>query len=78
MASIQESALQLFFEEAEEHLAILEEGLLQMERDPAVSAEAIDKLFRSAHTIKGSAGLMKLKTASAVSHRLEDTLEGIV
>ena len=77
MASIQESALQLFYEEAEEHLAILEEGLLQMEKNPAVHPEDIDRLFRSAHTIKGSAGLMKLKAVAAVSHRLEDTLEGI-
>ena len=77
MASFQETTFQLFCEEAAEHLAILEEGLLQLERDPAAAARLIDRLFRSAHTIKGSAALLKLQGTSAVAHRLEDTLEAL-
>ena len=77
MASIQEATFQLFCEEADEHLAILEEGLLQLEREPGAGAGLVDRLFRSAHTIKGSAALLKLQGASAVAHRLEDTLEAL-
>ncbi len=75
MSNLLDSALQLFFEEAAEHLALLEEGLLSLDKDPGSREATIERLFRSAHTIKGSANLMKLRTVGAVAHRLEDTLE---
>ncbi|HEX5755720.1 MAG TPA: Hpt domain-containing protein, partial [Arenimonas sp.] len=52
--------LQTFFAEARELLARMEEGLLQLEDDPA-DTDAIHAVFRAAHTIKGSAGLFDLK-----------------
>nr|WP_320050756.1 hybrid sensor histidine kinase/response regulator [uncultured Desulfuromonas sp.] len=75
--AISESAKNIFFEEADEHLTILESGLLQMEDigvdqvDPA----QIDKLFRSAHTLKGASALLKFNSISAISHELENLLE---
>lgn len=77
MASYHDITLQFFFEEAEEHLAILEKGLLQLEQTAIVEPAAIEELFRAAHTLKGSAGLVKLKTISQIAHRLEDALEGL-
>lgn len=44
-----------FFEEAAEHLAIVEEGLLALEQHPQ-DLELLAKIFRSAHSIKGRAG----------------------
>ncbi len=72
-----ESARDIFFEEADEHLEILEKGLLQLEgEDPeVVHTQLIDQLFRSAHTLKGAAGLLKFNTISEISHELENLLE---
>lgn len=77
MANYHDLTLQFFFEEAEEHLATLEKGLLQLEQTSVVDPAAIEELFRAAHTLKGSAGLVKLKTIARIAHRLEDALEGL-
>lgn len=76
MGKIQRELLSFFLEEATEHLTVLENGLLRLEKDPG-DLSLLDELFRSAHTIKGSAALVKLSTTSKVAHRLEDTLESI-
>ncbi|MDY0189681.1 MAG: response regulator [Desulfuromonas sp.] len=72
-----QTARDIFFEEAEEHLTILEGGLLQLEDSSSTGAktELIDKLFRSAHTLKGAAALLKFNTISQISHELENLLE---
>ncbi|MCD6526378.1 MAG: hybrid sensor histidine kinase/response regulator [Desulfuromonas sp.] len=73
-----ESARSIFFEEADEHLGILESGLLEMEdheEQGTVDVGLIDKLFRSAHTLKGASALLKFNTISEISHELENLLE---
>ena len=75
--SIIDSVFGFFVEEAEEHLGVLEEGLLQLEKDPSGSDEIIEPLFRSAHTLKGSANLVNVTDVGSISHRLEDMLEAI-
>jgi len=68
--------LQFFLDEASEHLQKLEEGFLRLEGGDT-SPSLLDELFRSAHTLKGSAALVKLSVTSEVAHRLEDTLEAL-
>ncbi|GBE37177.1 chemotaxis protein CheA [bacterium BMS3Bbin07] len=65
-----------FLAEAEEHLVVLEKGFLKLEKNPS-ELSGIQELFRAAHTIKGSAALVKLDTTSKVAHNLEDVLESI-
>lgn len=65
-----------FLAEAEEHLVVLEKGFLELERNPYELA-GIQELFRAAHTLKGSAALVKLDTINRVAHNLEDVLESI-
>lgn len=77
MANYLDITLQFFFEEAQEHLAILEKGLLQLEQVGVADPVIVQELFRAAHTLKGSAGLVKLTTISQVAHRLEDVLEAL-
>lgn len=75
---IPESARSIFFEEADEHLGILESGLLEMEDSEeleTVDARLVDRLFRSAHTLKGASALLKFNTISEISHELENLLE---
>jgi two-component system chemotaxis sensor kinase CheA len=65
----------LFIAEAEEHIANLESGLLRLEQggDGAVIA----KLFRSAHTLKGSAGAAGLTGMSQLAHAMENLLDQV-
>ena len=77
MGTLPHGAITFFFEEADEHFTTLEMGLLRIEQSPAALAEVIDEMFRAAHTLKGSAGLVKLTTISQIGHRLEDCMEAI-
>ncbi|WPL15802.1 Chemotaxis protein CheA [Thiorhodovibrio winogradskyi] len=64
-----------FVEEAREHLARLDRGLADLTQNPGrVSQTEIDALFRSAHTIKGSARMLRLTPICDTAHALEDLL----
>src|SRR5208283_2838189 len=65
-----------FVEEARDHVTKLNEGLVRLEKDPE-DAETTNAIFRSAHTIKGSARMMKLTPISEVAHKLEDCLGAV-
>jgi len=64
----------VFLEEAAEHLEEMSRGLLDLERDPA-RAEAIDLVFRMAHSIKGMAASLGYEAIAELSHRLEDRMQ---
>lgn len=65
--------LSRFVEEAREHVEKLNNGFVQLEKNPDDS-ENINAIFRSAHTIKGSSRMMKLTAITEVAHKLEDAL----
>ena len=67
---------QVFLEEATEHLAEMSRALLELEKDSA-GVEAIDSLFRMAHSIKGMAASLEYDSITEVSHRLEDRMQVI-
>lgn len=73
-----ESVLDIFREEAREHLHALEQGFLDLEAASAEKRKSlIDSLFRHAHSLKGDAkavGLLPLKEAAQV---LEDLLDSL-
>ena len=64
--------LDFFIPEAEEHLQIATQCLLGLES--GATADEINRLFRSVHTIKGSAAQVGLRRLGAVAHRLEDLI----
>ncbi|GAB7050933.1 chemotaxis protein CheA [Catenuloplanes indicus] len=66
-------ALDIFITEARELLESLEEGLLGLEADPD-AAETVNAVFRSAHTLKGSAGLFGLSHLVSFTHVVETLL----
>ncbi len=70
-----ESALALFFEEAFEQSNLLESLLLSLDMQPEGNAEDLSAMFRSAHTIKGSAGLFALDGLIAFTHVMENVLD---
>lgn len=63
----------LFLEEATEHLAEMSRALLALEKDPT-DGEAIDLVFRMAHSIKGMAGSLDYEAVTELAHRLEDRM----
>ena len=66
----------LFLEEAAEHLEEISRALLVLEKDTD-SGEAIDTIFRMAHSIKSMAASLGYDSVSELSHRLEDRLGAI-
>ena len=68
-----QQALQSFIVEAQELLASMEQGLLGLEA--GAYPEAVNALFRAAHTIKGSAGLFGLDGIVRFTHHLESLLD---
>jgi two-component system chemotaxis sensor kinase CheA len=67
-------ALPAFVSEAHEQLDAVEQLLLQLESAPD-DRGLLDALFRSAHTVKGSAGLFGLDATVAFTHHLETLLD---
>ena len=70
--SIQDaSMLELFRVECEQHGAVLSQGLLELEQDPA-SPERLEPLMRAAHSIKGAARLVGVELVVKLAHAMED------
>jgi Chemotaxis protein histidine kinase and related kinases len=69
-------ALQTFMAEARGLLEEMELGLLSLEQQPD-DKEAINAVFRAAHTIKGSAGLFGLDDIVGFTHHVETLLDKI-
>lgn len=61
----------LFRTETQNHVAILNDGLLTLEQNPA-SADLLDAMMRAAHSLKGAAGIMGLDGAAHIAHAMED------
>ena len=64
----------LFLEEATEHLAEMSRALLSLEKSPD-DGEAIDLVFRMAHSIKGMAGSLGYDSITETAHKLEDRMD---
>ena len=65
---------QVFFEEAGEHLANMENLLLSLDLE-APSLEDLNAIFRAAHSIKGGSGTFGFTDMTAVTHVLETLLD---
>jgi chemosensory pili system protein ChpA (sensor histidine kinase/response regulator) len=72
----EQSLIEYFIAEAEDHINVLEKGILKLEKNPG-DYSGIEDMFRSAHTLKGSAALVKLNVVSKIAHLLEDIFEDI-
>jgi chemosensory pili system protein ChpA (sensor histidine kinase/response regulator) len=69
-AEIPPEVLEFFVPEVEEHLQAITDCLLALEANP--NEEDIHRLFRSMHTIKGSAAQVGCQRISTIAHRAED------
>lgn len=76
MSSDLDAAKQIFLIEAEELLAAMEDALLHLESHPE-DMEAINAVFRAAHTIKGTAGIFDFEAIVKFTHVAESLLDKI-
>ncbi|CUS39018.1 hybrid sensor histidine kinase/response regulator [Candidatus Nitrospira nitrificans] len=68
--------LSYFIPEAQEYLELLEANLLRLDKDP-YNRELIDHLFRSAHTLKGSAYTVGFRSIGDLVHHVEDFMGAV-
>lgn len=66
--------LDLFIEESKEHIHLLNELIVELERCPA-DMSIINDMFRSVHTLKGMAQTMGYQELSSLTHQIENILE---
>ena len=71
-----EELLKDFFAEAEQQVEQLESNILVIENDPS-NHEAIDEIFRAAHTLKGGSATVEMMELSHFTHIVEDVLDEI-
>lgn len=66
----------VFVEESTEHLSEMSAALLKLEKQ-SDDSDAIDLVFRMAHSIKGMAASLEFDSVTEVAHRLEDRMQVI-
>jgi len=64
-----------FIEDSQQHLQSIEPDLLALESDAdQIDPDAVNRIFRSVHSIKGAAGFFGLQNISKISHAMESVL----
>lgn len=71
-----EELLKDFFAEAEQQVETLESNILVIENDPS-NHDAIDEIFRAAHTLKGGSATVEMTELSTFCHDVEDLLDAL-
>ncbi len=64
----------IFMAETDEQLQVLDDGLIRLERD-GEDMELLQALFRAAHTLKGTAGMIGHKRMVSLTHSMETSLD---
>ena len=70
------SILDTFFEECEDLIVALTEGLVEM-RDGQADDETVNAVFRAVHSIKGAAGAFALDELVGFAHKFETVLDEV-
>ncbi|MBR7552909.1 chemotaxis protein CheW [Allobacillus sp. GCM10007491] len=66
--------LGIFIDESNENLQKVNDGLLDLEKDPT-NMEHIEVIFRAAHTLKGMSATMGYEDLTTLTHQMEDVLD---
>ena len=73
---ISEDEVPIFLAEVDEHLQVLDDVLIRLEKE-SDDSELVQTVFRSAHTIKGMAGMIGHRRMTDITHALETALDGV-
>ena len=66
--------LKVFLQEADEQLELLDEDFIRLEKE-ADNPELMQEIFRAAHTLKGSSGMIGYHKMADLTHNMEDLLD---
>jgi len=66
--------LEIFLEESKEHLQLLNDKLLLLEKENE-NLDLVNEIFRSAHTLKGMAATMGYENMAILTHEMENLLD---
>jgi two-component system chemotaxis sensor kinase CheA len=69
-----EDEFPIFWAETDEQLQVLDDGLIRLERE-GEDMELLQALFRAAHTLKGTAGMIGHKRMVTLTHAMETALD---
>ena len=73
-ADIDVEELKVFLQEVEEQLQLLDEDIIRLETE-ADNADLLQEIFRAAHTLKGSSGMLGFQKMAGLTHAMEDSLD---
>ena len=68
--------LEIFIDETKEHLQELNDQVLILENEPD-NADAVNEIFRAAHSLKGMAGTMGFKRMQKLTHNMENVFQEV-
>ena len=71
-----EQELELFLSETNDHIQMLDQNIVQLETNPDDS-ELLQQIFRSAHTIKGGAGIIGHQRMAELAHDMESVFDAL-
>ncbi len=71
-----EELLKDFYVEAEMQIELLEQNILVLETNPG-NMDAVDEIFRAAHTLKGASATVQMNELAGFTHIVEDVLDDI-
>ncbi|MBI5946245.1 MAG: chemotaxis protein CheW [Chloroflexi bacterium] len=78
MLDMDDAFIKEYLAESREHLADIENDLLEIESAGAnIDDNLVNKVFRAAHSIKGGAGFFNLHKIQELAHRTENALDMI-
>ncbi|GLO67205.1 MULTISPECIES: chemotaxis protein CheA [Oceanobacillus] len=69
-----EQYLDMFLDESREHLQIINDNILQLEKEPE-DISIVNEIFRSAHTLKGMSATMGFEDIASLTHKMENVLD---
>ena len=73
---ITEEDLEVFLQEADEQLLLLDEDIVRLEHEQN-NAPLLQEIFRAAHTLKGSSAMMGLVQMTELAHGMEGLLDRV-
>ena len=68
--------LKVFMQEAESLLELLDEDIIRLEQE-SENSELLQEIFRAAHTLKGSSGMLGFQSMAGLTHAMEDLLDRV-
>ena len=68
--------LKVFLQEAEGLLDLLDEDIIRLEQE-ATNGDLLQEIFRAAHTMKGSSGMLGFQEMTKLTHAMEDLLDRV-